>query len=871
MKSPFAIFRKNQRLGMALLTIMAMFAFVFLGNAGGSRGGRAGGGADVVVRTNAGKIDQVMLQDMIRSRNVCNMFLQRAIVRAFSDGNQFMLQQRIQQATFGPANRQNMVLNYLLRQEAHRLGIVISDSAIEQFIDRVTEGKFSSAAFNELLAEMHWNSRELYDALRGELEANLAFRIEAPSDPQTPDQYWSFYRQLKIEASVQVAAVPVKEFLAKVPDPGDRELKEYFEANRNRWPGTPPDYQPGFKQPRRVQLQYLTASYEAVEKLVPEVTDKDVETYYEENKDTLFLETAAPKRGSETGPLEPEFTPDNPEAAPKEGDSEKPAEKPADEKPEAPSVEKPADTEKKPAEPKEDTPEAAPKDEKQPEKKAEDEPKGARTRILKSTGLLAFADDAEKAAKAQEPQPTATDAEPTEAKPAAAKTGQPEAAEKPGEAKPADKAEQPAEETGKPAAAGGKPETEVEETPAEKPKEKRYKPLTDELKEVIRERILDQRTQTALGELADQTSEAMTQLSLKYNNLATKSTRGGWELYADLNGNDQLDEGEPSVFVKQKPNLESLDPIQYRLLRAAVAKVAEADLEAAAKKLQMSFGETGLVSAMQLSELPQIGNAEELTDDAMSLRESTNILQLVFSDETPYRALRLRNPDTRNLIVAWKCQDVPARVPAYSDPGVKEDVLNTWKTHHAQPLAEKRAEELAKLANEHAGDSVSKSLHEQTVSGEKGATTVEVKSPPSFTWMRESTAGMTNPFAPKPPPQMSQIPFVERPGKQFMRLIFDELKEGQAGVAPNEDRSIYYVVKLERRNPGTKEGLAAMRETFLKTNLFMEIPGLAFLSTPYQDLAQQRQREAIFEWQRGLEKRYALEWVNAADEVGDRE
>jgi hypothetical protein len=868
MKSPFAIFRKNQRLGMALLTIMAMFAFVFLGNAGPRSGVGRGGAADVVVHTNAGNVDQILLQDMIRSRNVCNMFMQRAVGAAFA-GNERELGKRLAAANFGPATRQNMVFSYLLRQEAHRLGIVVSDHAIEAFIDRITEGgKFSSSAFNEILAENHWNSRELYDALRGELEANMAFRIESPREPQTPDQYWDFYRQLKITANVQVAAVPVKEFLSKVPDPSEKELKEYFEANKNRWPGMPPDFKPGFKQPRRVELQYLTASYEAVEQLVPEVTDKDVEAYYEEHKDALFLEPITPKRGSENGPIEPEFAPENPEAAPKEGDSEKPADKPADEKP--------ADADKKPAEPKDQKPEAAPKDEpvpgeKQPEKKAEDEPKGARRQVLKSTELLAYADDAEKAAKAQEPQPTATDADPAKTKPAAAETtdkpadDKPEAAEKPTEAKPADKDEKPAEGAEKPATER-KPETEVEE----QPREKKYRPLNDSLKETIRARILDQRTQVAMDELADQASEAMTQLSLKYNNLAMKSARGGWELYADLNGNDQLDEGEPSVFVKQKPNLESLDPVQYRLLRAAVSKVAASDLAAEAKKLQTSFGETGLVTAMQLREQPQIGIAEEMSDDPM--RGAANVLQLAYSDETLYRALRLRNPDTRNLIVAWKCQDVPARIPTYADPGVKEEVLNVWKTQHAQPLAEKRAEELAKLVNEQDGESASKALHDQTVTGEKDATSVTVSSPEAFTWMRESAAPGFNPWA-SPPPQMSDITFVDNPGTRFMRLVFDELKEGQAGVAPNENRSIYYVVKLERRNPGTKEGIAAMRETFATTPLFpmLILPDYPPIPTPYSKMAQQQQQEAIFEWRRGLEKRYDVVWTNPSDEIGDRE
>src|SRR4051812_13245555 len=75
--SPFAFFRKHQRVGMVILTVMAMFAFVFMDSIS-NRGG--GGGANaranqVAVKIKGGNLTEVELQELKMRRSAINEFI----------------------------------------------------------------------------------------------------------------------------------------------------------------------------------------------------------------------------------------------------------------------------------------------------------------------------------------------------------------------------------------------------------------------------------------------------------------------------------------------------------------------------------------------------------------------------------------------------------------------------------------------------------------------------------------------------------------------------------------------------------------------------------------------------------------------------
>src|SRR5690606_3568527 len=116
-------------------------------------------------------------------------------------------------------------------------------------------------------------------------------------------------------------------------------------------------------------------------------------------------------------------------------------------------------------------------------------------------------------------------------------------------------------------------------------------------------------------------------------------------------------------------------------------------------------------------------------------------------------------------------------------------------------------------------------LGEKTVTAAENGMQLTTRATESFSWLRTSSAPSSNPFS-MPQPELSTISAVEKAGNDFMKTIFDELDNGEVGVAPNADRSVYYVVQVKNRVPSTPGGEEALRQDFLQSDLF-------FFFSPY--------------------------------------
>ena len=220
MRSPFAIFRKHARVLTVVLTGLAMLAFIVLGSIDqrqfpvvmgiiigtslfwyfGARAGRPkeyavagailGGILSYVVMdrvtqrnpavvTSIGSLSQQQLSSLIQKRQVANRFLTEAYYRS-NDQQSFMPPPRFGFRT--PSNRaptskeleEDVVLGYLLQHEADQLDIVVSDDAVNEFINRLTNDKLSRAAFNDVRGQMRMSRSQLFDVLRDELKARIA-------------------------------------------------------------------------------------------------------------------------------------------------------------------------------------------------------------------------------------------------------------------------------------------------------------------------------------------------------------------------------------------------------------------------------------------------------------------------------------------------------------------------------------------------------------------------------------------------------------------------------------------------------------------------------------------------------------------------
>ncbi len=140
-----------------------------------------------------------------------------------------------------------------------------------------------------------------------------------------------------------------------------------------------------------------------------------------------------------------------------------------------------------------------------------------------------------------------------------------------------------------------------------------------------------------------------------------------------------------------------------------------------------------------------------------------------------------------------KVKDEPPHVPTLEQ--VRSEVIVAWKMAQARPLAERAASELASQIKAKGA-----TLKDPRVNG------FRVESIPPIT--RSQTSLMpTSMFEPSPVVE-TPIPAVPQAGEAFRDAYFG-LQAGSVDVAPNQPRTVYYVLTLDRREPASFRALYA--------------------------------------------------------------
>jgi len=162
-----------------------------------------------------------------------------------------------------------------------------------------------------------------------------------------------------------------------------------------------------------------------------------------------------------------------------------------------------------------------------------------------------------------------------------------------------------------------------------------------------------------------------------------------------------------------------------------------------------------------------------------------------FADEFFDPKVRLYEPEELTDVlgtrfIARKIKDVPPRVPSLDE--IRSEVSLAWKMAQARPLAKKAADELAAELNKKGS-----AIKDQTVAGYR------VVSVPPIS--RRQTSFVPGQLGAETSEE-SPIPDVAYAGDAFRKAYFD-LRSGSAAVAPNEPKTVYYVMALGNREPAT--------------------------------------------------------------------
>ncbi len=353
-------------------------------------------------------------------------------------------------------------------------------------------------------------------------------------------------------------------------------------------------------------------------------------------------------------------------------------------------------------------------------------------------------------------------------------------------------------------------------SPESLPKPK-LRELNDDLKLEIRETIARERAFDIIAAALDQASEFMVPLGLDYD-----------------------------TTIDPKEKVEKVKVIADKLKKYA----ADNDLE---------YKETPEWEYEELLAQP-IGTAFEnqkrspVASDVMMRDERGESRMPLYS---PRRAdLRTR----RGSFAYWKISDTPAHLTELKDEAVREKAVRAWKFDQARLLAEKRANALAeqaKLANNNLVAAVSG----ESSTGQSNDPALTVIETPEFTWL---SSPQSVPSA-QGDPLVTDIPLIPNVDNDFMEVVFEDLKQGEIGVASNRSKSTYYIVKVRDRDSARNDG-GIEQEAERKSFLAERFTGLyPIIKSPYESLAQLPLRTVYLGWQKNLEKRHNVEWEKESE------
>lgn len=827
MSSPLTFFRRNQKTLLGVFGVLLMIVFVVeLGWNPGTSTPTTGPKQEAVVTWKHGKLYERDLWAMREAHNLVVRFLDLLVQKTIEAKGQpkglgvTMVNGRV----FDPGiprsyAEEDLVQTMILAQKAEDLGVRLSDDAIHEFLETLSDDVVPSSQFGALLKEAthgRFGKAQLFEQLRTELLAQH-MRMMAGSGmfAMSPTLAWDAFNRMNRRVKVELLPLSARDFKDKVTaQPTEEQISALYEEGKSR--SAAPDLPDvGFKRRRKIAFQYLKSDFDKyLQQEMAAVTKEQVADYYEKNKaDFKVTEEAKP---AEAKPVEAK--PAEAKAAEAKPAETKPAEaKPAEAKPEpanpsdAPSAEPArtaAPTPKEPAAKEVELdldPPAAPT--KSPPAK-EGAPKQSRYQTPRRHAETLFVSyNAGEPDKDPAPE-TANEASKGDAKAAAKEAAKAEAPKEPPK-EPAE-AGKPEPSAAKPDAAPQKP-TVVETKPAETkpamsppPAPSAAAPAKEEKKEVKKDgppakyRPLAEVEEEIRRNLAR--APAQDKVTQAFNGARTE-IRKFFQAHA-------------SWRAKSKAKLDVPEP-------------TPPDVKQLGEKFGLIGGEIPLVDELQIGDY-ELGKAFRFSFEGNQFRRQS-FAQIAYTDKLPlYQPDQIRSFEVDVEFLYWKTKEEEAFVPALQD--IRAEVVDAWKLREAYALARAEAEKLAKAAK---GD---KPLKESL--DEKLAKTV--LEPPEFTWLTRGAMPMGSGA-----PMLNVVEGVEHAGQEFMQAVF-ALKPGQVGVAANTPHTVVYVVRLVSESPDEEQ----RRRQFVEGGLTGDMGFLARVEL----------QSFLNQWHRELEKEMQVKW-----------
>ncbi|MDO5579982.1 MAG: hypothetical protein Q4G69_02510 [Planctomycetia bacterium] len=800
--NPFAVFRRNQKASLAILTLFTMFSFILLGTMFQCLQVRHTGvqqGRLVYAKTKKyGELDQpnfMFFRDDLRRvsaflEGAATKLMQEKEVFPSYDGSLFVrekdpkdsskefpvplthLVSLFRELQYAQGSSENIVNRWLVYNTALSRGFKSDEEAVRQylsllFMDRLTKEDLDYACS---VAGIR-NYAQLYDLFNAQIICERFMRSVAtprgfsgfyeqtmPSGQgnliSAPSENFDAFRKLNQKMKVEVAAYTADSFAKEIQEPSESELKEFYEKYKYvRY--NPVSKDPGFHMPNRHSFQIVRG--DLTKERLDAVSDAEIKAYYEKNRGEFKkpVPQAAPGAANVPGALQLpgadsssiNVIPENILSDVKLPASPKEEVKKDEKKPES----KPANT---------NSPE---KEKKEP---AKDAPKSSMNENSSPFRLVAY--EAEKTAD-KTAAPKKEEAKPA-AKPVEAKKE---------EAKPAAKPVEVKKEEAKPAAA-----------PAVKADDGYFS--LKEVESEIRRKLASEKLEKEMGEIFTEMEEYSRVLSNVRANVSSK---------------------------------ESLKKISLKDLAA---------------KHGFSYQET--METVNGEEVPRLLFPEE----AFLLKVlPEDLLQQVYSGSTLDFSPQKTELIGESVYVYWSNAAKSENLPEFEE--AKPFVLKTWKKLEGFKLAKEAAEALADRAR-----TEKKDLADAVKAESKP---VDFAKTQNFTWydfpmgpqVSRLSVGEIREEGVALGTAESQNKVVKFPGDEFYETAF-EMKPKEIAVVPNMSEDRVFVIQMLEKDPAdlllTLFDSANPQEFYQVLEQSSMIKNISF----YEDLVKELQAEAGFEW-----------------------
>ncbi|MCA9135660.1 MAG: hypothetical protein KDB00_02845, partial [Planctomycetales bacterium] len=316
MATPFQAFRKHQKAFMATAAVLCMVIFVFASALDGSGSRAPDGGRALsakVASWKGGSLNEGELGRSVVERRILNDFLRRL----YFEGMRLVGEPQtpnVPNFVFDPQESPQTVERLVIDTEimanlAQQAGITVDDSVINHYITefglrRVPTDQVRAILANVGRGDIRANEAMVFSQLRKLLMAHY-YRSSTgdASFVVLPEQRWSDWRKVNERISLVAAVLPTADFVEAAGEPTDAQVRALYEQYKEQEPNrlvaiegrlldSP---EPGFAQPRRVKLRYLSGNLDSwTERYRDQVTDAEIADYYERNKRSEFVKSSLP-------------------------------------------------------------------------------------------------------------------------------------------------------------------------------------------------------------------------------------------------------------------------------------------------------------------------------------------------------------------------------------------------------------------------------------------------------------------------------------------------------------------------------------------------------------------------------------------------